>query len=131
VTAQDRRWFDRDSQTSGELIRRTALLLIVFATAFVFDIAVKALFDSRSAGAVAVIIVLLAFTPVVYRPAVRQLSRERLLRLCWFTAGTIPLVAASILFVPAPYGGGVALLVSSPVSFQWFAAMRRTPPHEG
>jgi hypothetical protein len=120
-----------DGQTSSELIRRTALLASAFATAFVFGIAVKALFDSRSAGAVAFIVVLLAFTPVVYRSAGRELSRERLMRLCWFTAGTIPLVVASILFVPAPYGGGVALLVSVPVAFQWFAAMRRTPPREG
>jgi hypothetical protein len=93
--------------------------------------AAKALLDSRSAGAVTFITVLLAFTPVVYRPAGRLLSRERLLRLCWFTAGTIPLVVASILFVPAPYGGGVAVLVSSPVASQWFAAMKRRPPGEG
>ena len=111
-----------DSQTSGELIRRTALLASAFATAFVFGIAVKALFESRSAGAVAFIIVLLAFIPVLYRPAGRQLSRERLLRLCWFTAWTVPVVIVSILVVPAPYGGGVALLVSVPVVFQWLAA---------
>jgi Mn2+/Fe2+ NRAMP family transporter len=108
-----------------EVLRRTAVLACAVAAAFGIGIAAKLLLGSRFAGAVAFIVVLLAFTPFVWRSAGRRpVPRRRIMRLSWLTAGTIVVVAVSVVFVPAPFGGAVALLVSAPAYLQWLGATR-------
>jgi hypothetical protein len=109
-------------------LRNLAFGAGLFALAFGVGLLARELLNSRSAGAVAWIAIIVLGIWVFYAPGWRVLTSPERQRLVLLTVGTLAVAAAVILFVPSPWGLLAAAAVSLPALNQWLHAIRRGRP---
>jgi hypothetical protein len=114
-----------EARRNAYTIRRLAFLTGVIATAFVFGLIAREVFNSRPAGAVAFGLVIFASLPAIYWSAGRALPSARLRRLALMSVAGIVLVAAAIVIVPFPYGAVLGFLLFAPITYSWMQAVAR------